>query len=122
MGVIFEHLVKERGATIEQARLALQAWDVKPIFNNGLQVGEYMMQQNEVHFALHQDYRLKLGRIRLMRTLLSELLDKHGFLITRLFKNDKYIKLIEYVGFKKTHEDANYIYFWLDKESCKCLP
>jgi hypothetical protein len=120
MGVILNHLIKDHGATMAQAKAALTPWKVEPIVYQGKQVGEYMMQNNEIHIALNDEYRLKLGRHNLLKHMLKTLLVKHEFLVTRLFKNDKLKEFIEMMGFTKTHEDAKYIYFWLDSETAKC--
>lgn len=123
MGVIRRSLVKENGVNPEVANAVLSEWDIKPIIYQGVEVGEYMMQKKEIHFAINEDRRLKLGRRGLIKKVLSELLEEHDFLVTKLFKNmKKDRRLIEFFGFRHTHSDAEFDYFWLDKETCKCLP
>lgn len=122
MSIIFEHLIEDHHATPVEAKLALRAWEIKPIEHNGEIVGEVMMQNNEVHFALAKHKRKKMGRVQLMKKVLGDLLSTREFLVTRLFKNDEASKkLIEFFGFKQIKEDAEFNYFWLDKEICKCL-
>jgi hypothetical protein len=120
MGAILEHLIKDHGATMAEAKAALKPWVIKPLMQDGKQVGEFMMLNNEIHFALDATQRLKIGRHNLIKLIVKELLAEHEFLVTRLFKNDKLKKFIEMMGFKKTHEDAKYDYFWLDQETAKC--
>jgi hypothetical protein len=117
MNLIEEHLVKDRGATLEQAKIALQGWEIKPIIWRGQQVGELMLRQNEVHIALRPDARLKLGRRTLMKEQLDQLLETRDFLVTKLFKGDRYKRLIEFMGFRKIDEKGNVEHFWLDKET-----
>lgn len=117
MNDIRDYLVNEENLTIEQVKLALSQWIVEPIMHNGVKIGETMMQNNEIHFALGKDYRLVIGRKKLIDEVINALLEKHGFLVTKLHKNDKLKRLIELFGFKKTHEDEQYEYFWLDKET-----
>jgi hypothetical protein len=117
MGAILDHFIKDHGLTMAQAKAALQPWTVRPIECQGKQVGELMIQNNEVHFALNEDFRKVMGRGKLLRKVLDDLLEEYGFIVTRLFLNDKYKPLIERMGFKETHADASYRYFWLDKET-----
>ena len=117
MSVILEHLTKEQGFTLAEAKEALRQWQIIPIEQGDKQVGEIMIQQNEVHFALEKGSRLKLGRRKLMKDALDNLLASRDFLVTKLYKGDKFKSLIEFMGFRKTHEAAGVEYFWLDKET-----
>jgi hypothetical protein len=121
MSIILNNLIKDHGASMEQAKSALKGWTVHELKINDEVVGEYMMQNSEIHVALKEDKRLKLGKRNLIKKTLAHLLETNEFLVTKLFKNDKCTPLIEYMGFVKTHEDTKFNYFWLDKESCKCL-
>lgn len=116
MGAILEHLIKEQGATMEQAKLALQGWEIRPIEFNGIKIGEIMLKENEVHMALDKTERNKLGRRGVLKKYIKELLEEKKFLVTRLFKHDKYIKKIQNIGFTLTHSDNDYHYFWLNDE------
>lgn len=117
MKEIQNYLVNEEHITLEQAKLALTQWSVEPLMFRDVQIGEVMLQNNEIHFALNKDYRKVIGRKTMMHEVVNALIDKHGFLVTRLYKNDKSKKLIEFFGFKKTHEDKQHEYFWLDKDT-----
>ena len=117
MGVILDNLVQDHGVTVEQAKIALKNWRIEPLMFRGKQIGEIMFQNNEAHFAIDTQHRLKIGRKQMMNEVLDDLLSKHEFLVTKLFKHDKTKRLIELFGFMKTHEDNNYEYFWLDKET-----
>jgi hypothetical protein len=117
MGVIQDYLVKEEGFTLEQVKLALTQWRVEPMMHKGVQIGETMMQNNEIHFALNKEFRGVIGRKAMLHDVVDGLIDKHGFLVTKLYKNDKHKRLIALFGFKKTHEDEQHEYFWLDRET-----
>lgn len=115
MGTIINHLMLDHGATMEQAKLAVKDWDIRPIQCNGNQVGEIMLKENEVHVAIEPQYRRKLGRVRLLNDTLNALLAEKGFLVTKLFKNDVFKSQIEQLGFALTHSDAQYDYFWMNE-------
>lgn len=117
MGAILDNLIKDHGVTLEQAKLALSKWKIEPLMFRDKQIGEIMFQNHEAHFAIDEQYRLKIGRKQMMTEVVDDLLSKHDFLVTKLFKHDKTKRLIELFGFKKTHEDNQYEYFWLDKET-----
>jgi hypothetical protein len=122
MSVILKNLVKDHHIDVAIAKLVLKDWEIKPIKHNGKKVGEYMLQNNEVHFALEESARLKLGRKELIKSTLQELLSGREFLVTKLFKDDnKSRKLIEFFGFVHTHSDEKFDYFWMNKGDAKCL-
>ena len=115
MNTILNHLVKDHGATIEQAKLALKDWEIRPINYDGIQVGELMLKQNEVHVEIEPQYKRKLGRVKLLNDTLNVLLAEKGFLVTKLIKGDRYKSQIERLGFALTHSDAKYDYFWMNE-------
>lgn len=117
MKEIQDYLINEERLSMEQVKLALLKWKVEPLIYRGVQIGETMMQNNEIHFALNKQFRKIVGRKEMMHEVVNALIDKHGFLVTKLYKKDKYKKLIELFGFKKTHEDELHEYFWLDKDT-----
>lgn len=121
MGAILDHLVRERGAEEKRALKALKGWDIRPIVMGNTQIGEIMVLNNEVHFALNPDFRLTMGRVRLLRKVFTELFDEFDFLITKMFRGDRYIELVTWFGFQKIKEDDTFEYFWMNKEDCKCL-
>ena len=114
MGAILDHLMKEHGATMAEAKAALNGWEIRPIENNGVQVGEMIVKENEVHVALDFKHRLKLGRKNILKNTLDPLLKEKGFLVTKLMKNCKYRSQIEKIGFVFTKSDDNYNYFWMN--------
>lgn len=117
MGAILEHLIKDHGASMAEAKMALTAWQIEPITRNGQPIGELMLRENEVHFALDAPYRKVLGRKDLMRDTLDRLFETRDFLVTRLFKHDKLNTLVLFMGFEHTHSDQMYNYYWMNKES-----
>lgn len=114
--VIYEHLVKEAGFSPEQAKAALAPWQIRDLSVGGEKVGEVMVLNNEVHFALDSACRKQLGRVRLLKDTLRGLLKEKGFLVTRLAPNDACRPLIEAFGFTRINADAEYEYFWMNEE------
>lgn len=114
MGAILDHLIKEHGATMAEAKAALSGWELRPIENNGVVIGEIMLSENEVHMALNYSEQKKTGRRGLLYKYINALLDEKGFLVTRLFKGDPYKRKIERLGFTLTHSDSSYDYFWMN--------
>lgn len=117
MSAILDHLTQDHGATLAEAKAALRDWRIQPLMWRGRQVGELMLKHNEVHIALDAPYRLQMGRRTLISTVLDDLLARHEFLVTRLFKRDKLKPLLEFMGFREIRTDEHYHYFWLDKET-----
>lgn len=116
MSAILDHLINDHHATMAEAKAAMVGWDLIPIEHDGIKVGEVMMMNNEVHMALYPSERNKAGRRGLLYKYVNKLLDEKGFLVTRLFKNDKYRRKIEAIGFLLTHSDSQFDYFWLNKK------
>lgn len=114
MSVILDYFVNEQGLTMEQAKIALKEWEIRPLEYSGKKVGELMIKNNEVHFAMCKDARLVLGRGHLLKDTLNKLLEEKKFLVTRLFKHDKMKKAVLFMGFSKTHSDETYDYFWIN--------
>jgi hypothetical protein len=117
MSVIIEHLIKDHGFTLEEAKFSLIGWEIRPMMRDETQVGEIMIQNNEMHFALDKSFRKRMGRGKYFNRLLDELLKEKGFIVTKLWVNDKMTKLIELMGFKKIRTDGEFNYFWLDEET-----
>jgi hypothetical protein len=117
-GVILQHLIKDHGFTMEEAKFSLMSWEIRPMIKDGTQVGEIMIQNNEMHFALNESFRKRMGRGKFFKRLLNELAQEKGFIVTKLYANDSKMKpLLELMGFKKTNTDEEYDYFWFDEET-----
>lgn len=117
MGAILEHLMSDHGASMAEAKAALKPWTIEPILRNGEQVGEIMLQENEIHFAIDKSWRGLLGRRQTLKETLDRVLATREFLVTRLFLGDKLDKAVRFMGFEYTHSDSEYQYYWMDKES-----
>jgi hypothetical protein len=115
--VIIEHLVKDHGFTMDEAKFSLVGWEIRPMMKDKTQVGEIMIQNNEMHFALNESFRKRMGRGKYFKKLLDELLAEKGFIVTKLFVKDKMQPLIELMGFKKIRTDGEFDYFWFDEET-----
>lgn len=116
MAAILDHLINDHSATIQEAKVALAKWEIRPIESNGVEVGQIMLQQNEIHVALDPSFRKQIGRHHLLKNTIDSLLEEKGFLVTKLDKKSVYKKQIMRMGFVQTREDADYDYFWLNKK------
>lgn len=114
MGIILEHLIKDHGITMEQAKIALKGWDIRPIEKKGVQMGELMIKNNEVHFALNHEFRKRMGRVQLLKKVLDDLLREKTFIVTKLYPHSAEVPLIKAFGFTKTSSDGTYDYYWLN--------
>ncbi|HYN54414.1 MAG TPA: hypothetical protein VES38_06890 [Methylotenera sp.] len=117
MSLILDHLVEDHGFTLDEAKFSLIGWELRPMMQDKRQVGEIMIQNNEAHFALDKSFRKRMGRGKLFGRLLDDLLSEKGFIVTKLFINDKMKALIELMGFRKIRTDGEFDYFWLDEET-----
>jgi hypothetical protein len=117
MSVIVRHLVEDHGFTMEEAKFSLIGWEIRPMMKDATQVGEIMIQNNEMHFALEKSFRKRMGRGKFFKELLEKLLAEKGFIVTKLFVNDSMKPLIELMGFKKIRSDGEFDYFWFDEET-----
>jgi len=117
MGAILDHLIQDHGATQVEAEAALKGWHIQPIVDNGRDVGEIMLKENEVHVALIPEKRLRLGRAKLIKRVLDELLMEREFLVTRLFLHDQLHRLLVFIGFRQIRTDGKYRYYWMDEET-----
>lgn len=103
--------MEDQGASLAEAKAALKGWELRPFA-----LGELMLKENEVHFALDKSKRRVLGRLGVLEQVTKELLAEKKFLVTRLFKHDKHRRReIEFMGFRHTHSDEQYDYFWMDE-------
>ena len=114
MSAILQHLIKDHGVTLEQAKVALKGWEMRPIKTKALQVGEVMIKNNEIHFALERKFRLKMGRLHLMREFLSTLLAEKGFLVTKVIPSTKEAAIVKMMGFTRTFSSGPYEYYWMN--------
>lgn len=117
MGTILRHLMNDRGASLAEAKNTLAKWELRKIRFGERDVGEIMLQENEIHFALEPTYRRVMGRGKLLSRFLDELIEEKQFLVTRLFKNDPVAPLVKFMGFRLTHQDNECEYYWMDKET-----
>lgn len=89
-------------------------WDVLPFEVDGQHVWTMVAKGTEVHFALVQGWRPKLGMRNAVREFVRPVFDRHGFLTTRVrHGSPAQKKFVERIGFKRTWSDGSFEYFLL---------
>lgn len=97
---------------------ALEDWEALPIYLDGEHVGGAITKGTEIHIALLPDWRPKGSARRLIRSFLEPLLERSGYLTTRVRRGRaSEIEFVQRVGFKPTWMDDQFQYFLLG-----CLP
>ena len=90
-----------------------QGWDVVPGYINGQHAATAVIKGSEVHFGLVPGFRHRITRGR-VRGFLQPLLDRHGFLTTRiLLSSQDKRRFVERVGFMPTWNDGKFQYYLL---------
>ncbi len=92
---------------------ALADWEVVPGYIDGQHAATAVIKGSEVHFGLVPEFRHRITRRR-VREFLEPLLERHGFLTTRilLLSQDKR-RFVERVGFMPTWNDGKFQYYLL---------
>ena len=94
-----EHLMQDEGLSYPQARELLEGYEAIQYVENGEHLATLIKKNAEVHFAGFKQYRGK-GFVtrRRLREFLLPILEKEGFLITKIGANDS-DKFITRIGF-----------------------
>lgn len=110
--------VIQGGTGLSARRIAqeLVGWEVVPAYFDGQHVGTAILRGTEIHFALRAEFRRRVIRRSNTQEFLAPLLERLGFLTTRL-QPDQVVerKFIERVGFKPTWTDGRFQYFLLGR-------
>lgn len=89
-------------------------WDALPLVIAGQHVATAVVKGTEIHFALVPGKRPPGSARGAVRAFLSPLLDKHGFLTTRVQHHRLDQKrFVERVGFRPTWRDDQFDYYLL---------
>lgn len=89
-------------------------WDALPLVIAGQHVATAVVKGTEIHFALVPGKRPPGSTRGAVRAFLSPLLDKHGFLTTRVQHHRLDQKrFVQRVGFKPTWRDDQFDYYLL---------
>jgi len=92
-------------------------WTEVPFTIAGEKVGSLALKGVEVHFSLGEGYRPKGSSRGAIRKLIAPLLEKRGYLTTRVLKErTAQQRFIERLGFKKTGDDGTMLYYMLSAE------
>ena len=100
------------GALPEQ----INEWDVAPAIVGGQHVGTAIVKGTEIHFALFKDWRPKASSRGAIRAFLAPLLERRGFLTTRVaHERAEQKQFVERVGFRPTWADGQAQYYLLGR-------
>lgn len=95
---------------------ALESWDAVPVYLNGEHVASAITKGTEIHIALVPDWRPQGSARRLIRSFLAPLLERSGYLTTRVRKERaSEIEFVTRVGFRPTWMDEQFQYFMLGR-------
>lgn len=91
-------------------------WDVVPGHINGVHVCTSIIKGTEIHFYALPQHRRKLVLRGRTQQYLQPLLERHGYLTTRVLKEHVGEKrFVERVGFKPTWADQQFQYYLLGR-------
>lgn len=102
-------LVECSGVDETTARAALTSWDV--VDYGG--AAAILHDGPEIHLFVAPEWRNRLLRRDNVRQYIQPLLDKHGFLTTRLPVGSHNSRFVEKLGFKRTWSDGAQDYYML---------
>lgn len=97
---------------------ALEPWEALPVLMDGEHIGSAIVNGTEIHFALVPEWRPAFSLRGVIREFLTPLLERRGFLTTRVRHERPGEKhFVQRLGFKPTWKDTQFEYFMLG-----CLP
>jgi len=115
--MIHHYLIHECGMNPAEVAVALKGWEIRPIMDEDVLVGEVMLNGSEIHVAFSRAYRGKglFKKRNKVAAFFGKLLDEKKFLVTKSFKGDSTESFISRLGFVKTKSDQQFNYWWLDR-------
>lgn len=117
---LIEPIVKtiERESGLERNTILtyLAAWEAVPATYEGRHVATAILKGTEIHFAFVDGWRPPSCQRRRIREFLAPLLDRRGFLTTRILHSKPEQKtFVKRVGFKPTWQDGTFEYYLLSR-------
>ena len=89
-------------------------WDVLPFEFDGQHVWTMVAKGTEVHFALAPGWKPKASMRGAVRSFLKPVIERHGFLTTRIAHGRAAQKeFVKRIGFKPTWKDGDVEYYLL---------
>ena len=114
MNFLIKHLASQPGMSEAYLKSLFRDWEAHDYVVGDEVVGTAMTKGTEIHFALDENKRLKAMRRAPMREAIKPILDRFGFLTTRiLIGHVDQARFVTRVGFEKTWSDGRFDYYLL---------
>ena len=115
--MIHHYLINECGMNPAEVAVHLKGWEIRPIMDDDIIVGEIMLHGSEIHVAFSKTFRSRglFKKRNKVAAFFGRLLDEKKFLTTKSLKGDSTEPFIKRLGFVKTKSDARFNYWWLDR-------
>ena len=95
---------------------AFDDWEVVPGYIDGVHAATAVLKGTEIHFGIVPEFRRKAILRGRTQEFLRPMLDRRGFLTTRvLLGSEAQMRFVERVGFKPTWADENFQYYLLGR-------
>ena len=113
-GPWIEHLTEDEGLTYPQACDYLDPYECVPYVENDEHMATLLKNKAEVHFCIYRKYRRKgYVTLRRIREFLLPLLEREGFLITKLGHGEPE-RFIRRLGFEQIGATASHRIYMLN--------
>lgn len=116
MNDVFKWLAPEVNMQPETLALMMAGWEVVEHKVDGQLAAAALLNGTEIHFVVNPSWRRRLIRRENTRAFLQPLLNRRGFLTTRVSRGQNSRRdFIQRVGFNFTWNDLDFDYFFLSK-------
>lgn len=104
------------GATLDTVLDAFKDWEVVPGFIDGKHAATAVLKGTEIHFGIVPEFRRKAILRSRTQEFLRPMLERRGFLTTRvLLSAGHHKRFVERIGFKPTWADESFQYYLLGR-------
>lgn len=112
---LVEQIADDGIISTREAGKLVEGWDAVPYEVDGVLHGAAMLNGSEIHFAMRPEWRGKSITRRRAREFLRPLLDRLGFLTTRVEVglDDAFVRRI---GFTPTWSDGTFQFYMMTRE------
>lgn len=113
---IVKAIERESGLGRDTIQAYLAAWEAVPAVVGGKHVATAILRGTEIHFALVDGWKPQSCHRGAIKEFLAPLLDRRGFLTTRILHGKQEQKtFVKRVGFKPTWQDGTFEYYMLGR-------